>query len=256
MGQSELGLPLEYTTLHEYYDLLSAGDHDAKNDLIENILRKHKVESVLDLTCGTGSQVFWLAKRSYKVTGSDFSPALLKIAKDKAEKEKLDVRLIDGDMRTIHVGNFDAVITIFNAIGHLTKTDFEISLKNIHRNLKKGGLYVFDILNLDAMTDQAVKNLSMDIQKTINETKIRNIQHSELDRASGRLTSHDQFIIQEPHKEPKLINDKFTLQIYTASEIRKLLTKNGFETLDQISLDGSPLKESTTTNILTIAKSI
>src|SRR5579864_1272961 len=112
MRQSKLGLPLEYSELHEYYDVLCAGDSDAKNRLIEKILRKHKVKTVLDLTCGTGSQVFWLAKHGYNVTGTDFSPALLKIARDKARKEKLKVRLIKGDMRTIKVGSFDAVITI------------------------------------------------------------------------------------------------------------------------------------------------
>ena len=80
MGQSKLGLPLEYSKLHEYYDVLCASASDPKNRLIEKILRKHKVKTVLDLTCGTGSQVFWLAKHGYKVTGADFSPALLKLS--------------------------------------------------------------------------------------------------------------------------------------------------------------------------------
>ena len=34
------------------------------------------------------------------------------------------------------IGNFDYVISIFNSIVHLTKNDFEIALKNIHKNLK------------------------------------------------------------------------------------------------------------------------
>ena len=55
---SELGLPLEYNELPEYYDALSASDTDAKNRVIEEILRQHGVETVLDLTCGTGAQVF------------------------------------------------------------------------------------------------------------------------------------------------------------------------------------------------------
>ncbi len=50
---------------------------------------------------------------------------MLKIAKEKAKQEKLDLQFIKGDMRIHHVGEFDAVITIFNSVGHLTKTDFE-----------------------------------------------------------------------------------------------------------------------------------
>ena len=39
---------------------------------LEKLLRKQKVNTVLDLTCGTGSQVFFLTKYGYKVIGSDF----------------------------------------------------------------------------------------------------------------------------------------------------------------------------------------
>lgn len=113
---------------------------------------------MLDLIYGTGSQVLWLAKRRYKVTGSDLSPNLLKIAKSKSPKRKIKVTLLKGDMRTQQVGRFDAVITIFNAVGHLTKMDFEKSMKNINRNLNKGGLYIFDIFNLNSMNKKVLEN--------------------------------------------------------------------------------------------------
>jgi len=254
MGKSELGLPLEYSKLPEYYDVLSQDTADSKNRTIERILRKHKVETVLDLTCGTGSQLFWLAKRGYKVTGADFSRPLLEIARGKAQKDKIDMRLIEGDMRTIRVGNFDAVITIFNAVGHLTKADFEKAMKNINRNLKDSGLYIFDIINLDAMTDNAVNNLAMDLKRIVNNTKIRNVQYSKLDRVRGRLTSYDQFSIQEGTNKPKLFKGKFTLQIYTAKELREMLARCGFETLGQYGIDGSRFLEKKSENILTVAK--
>ena len=47
------------------------------------------------------------------------------------------------------VGQFDAVITIFNAVGHLTKQDFKKAIQNIYTNLNDRGLYVFDIYNLN-----------------------------------------------------------------------------------------------------------
>lgn len=256
MEKNDLGLPLEYSVLHNYYEALSAGDVDAKNSLIEEILCKYGVKTVLDLTCGTGSQVFWLAQRGFKVTGSDFSPALLDIAKNKAQQEKIDVRLLDGDMRTIKVGSFDAVITIFNAVGHLTKADFEIAMKNIYDNLKDGGLYVFDILNLAAMTDAAVDALEMDQNKTVDGITIRNVQYSTIDIESGRLTSYDCFILQEGLIDQDILTGEFTLQIYTAQELREMLARNGFETLEQCALDGSKFLDRKTRNILTIAKKV
>ena len=96
-------------------------------------LKKHKVKSVLDLTCGTGSQVFWLAERGFKVTGYDINEKMLEIAKNKAKKKNLTIKFTKGDMRTIKAGKFDAVLTIFNAIGHLTKKDFIKSYQKYQR---------------------------------------------------------------------------------------------------------------------------
>lgn len=244
MKKTRLGLPLEYSKLHQYFDELSSGESEATNRVVESILKKHKVKSVLDLTCGTGSQVLYLAERGYSVTGSDISPALLATAKKKNKK----IAFLEGDMRTIQVGHFDAVITIFNAIGHLTKTGFEKALKNIARNLNPGGLYVFDIFNLAAMDEKAVKELDMDIRKTVKGTSIHQVQYSELDRESGQLTSFDQYVI-----DGKTIKSKFTLQIYTAKELREVLAKHGFETLGQYDIDGGKFLERKTPKILTVA---
>src|SRR3990167_10292514 len=254
MGKSKLGLPLEYSKLAKYYDVLNQSTDHSTNRTIERILRKYKVKTVLDLTCGTGSQVFWLAHRGYKVTGADLSSAFLGIARDKAQKEKIDVKFIKGDMRTIKVGHFDAVITIFNAIGHLTKDDFEKAMRNINRNLKDGGLYIFDIFNLNTMTDHTVNNLAMDVRRTVNDTKIRHVQYSKFDRDSGRLTSYDQFTIKAYSNKPTILKGKFTLQLYTAKELKAMLTKHGLETLGQYGIDGSKFLEKKTKNILTVAK--
>lgn len=95
------------------------------NRTIERILKKYKVKTVHDFTCGTGSQVFYLLKRGYQVTGSDISSGMLNIAKRKAKKDKIKIKFLRGDMRTINAGKFDAALTIFNSIGHLTKAGFE-----------------------------------------------------------------------------------------------------------------------------------
>ena len=179
MRKGRLGLPLEYKRRPEYFEAHNIGDDtNAKNGVIEKLLKTHKVRTVLDLTCGTGSQVFFLAKHGYEVTGADFSPALLERARKRAQNEKKDIRFIDGDMRTLKVGAFDAIITIFNAVGHLTKAGFEKAMRNICQNLKEGGIYVFDILNLEAMTDRAVVDLAMHVSKKVGDSQIYQIQCS------------------------------------------------------------------------------
>jgi SAM-dependent methyltransferase len=255
MENNELGLPLEYQELPEYFDAHNMNDNtDARNRIIETRLQEHQVKTVLDMTCGTGSQVFYLKKYGYEVTGADFSPALLDIAREKARKEQVDVRFVDGDVRTLKVGQFDAVITIFNAVGHLTKSDFEKALQNIRDNLKEGGLYVFDIFNLEAMTDSVVRDLAMDVRKTVEDTQLHAIQTSILDREKGRLTSYDHLTIQKGSAPIKEYKSQFTLQIYTAQELREILSRNGFETLHQQGFDGEELIEDQTLSMLTVAR--
>lgn len=255
MKKNKLGLPLEYQLLPEYFDVLSHDNNsDKKNAVIEAILRKYKVKTVLDLTCGTGCQVFWLAKLGYEVTGSDFSLPLVKIARNKAKQQKIKVDFIEGDMREIRVGNFDAVITIFNAIGHLTKAGFSKAIRNIRANLKDDGIYVFDIFNLNAMNKKTVSNLAMDFTKNVDDTKLHAIQHSKINKKTGLLTSFDVLTIKQGLNKPKIFKSKFSLQIYTAKQIRKILADNGFEVLDQCETDGSKFLEYKSLNILTVAR--
>ena len=79
--------PSHYNKEAKHYDKFNEINLTLINHTIEKILKKYKVKSVFDLTCGTGSQVFWLAKRGYEVVGSDINLKMLKIAKNKAKKK-------------------------------------------------------------------------------------------------------------------------------------------------------------------------
>lgn len=249
-----MGFPLEYSELSEYFDAFGKGHADPINPVVEGILRKYDVKTVLDFTCGTGSQVFYLLAQGYDVIGVDLSEKLLAIARDKALRGNILVQLLDGDMRASQVGVFDAVITIGNAVGHLTKQDFEQSIKNIHSNLKKGGLYIFDIFNLSCMTEQVVEALKMDTIRNVGSKKIHNIQNSRLDRENGLLISHDYFSVQEAAGKIKEFEGDFALQIYSAQEIVALLSKNGFEVVEQLSVEGKKFLEYESLQVLTIAR--
>lgn len=253
--KQKLGLPLEYQQLPEFFDAHNINEQTtAKNSLIETLLKAQQVKTVLDMTCGTGSQVFYLAERGYDVIGSDFSPALIAQAKKKAQALNLTITFMDGDMRTVKAGKFDAVITIFNAIGHLTKADFETALKNICDNLHSHGVYIFDIFNLQAISDQVIDDFKMDIKDDVNGVKIHNIQYSEIDRVNGLLTSHDCYTISKDNSESVMHKNTFSLQIYTASELKKILERNGLDVIQQYDMDGHLFEPEKSLSILTVAR--
>ena len=253
--EDELGLPIEYQQLPQFFDAHNINEEtEDKNALIEKLLEEQGIKTVLDMTCGTGSQVLYLAQRGYEITGSDLCPDLIKIAQNKAMEMKLDVQFREGDMRNINLGQFDAVITIFSAIGHVSRSDFEKTLQNIRHNLNLGGIYIFDIFNLQALTEEVVKNFKMDIQTEVDGVKFRNQQYSEIDREKGLLISHDKYTIIKDDSEPDYKTNTFSLQIYTANELRTLLENNGFVVLNQYDMEGQQLIPNESLNILTVAK--
>lgn len=254
-NKHKLGLPLEYQQMPEYFDAHNVNQEtEAKNALIEKLLKEQKVSTVLDMTCGTGSQVFYLAERGYEIVGSDFSPALIEAARKKAMEIGKNITFIDGDMRELRAGKFDAVITIFNAIGHLVKSDFEKALQNIHANLNDNGIYIFDIFNLQAITDDIINDFTMEIDSVVNGVKIHNVQNSEIDRKNGLLTSHDHYTIYRDGREPEIHVNTFSLQIYTAEELKIILARNGFEIIHQYDMEGNYFIADKSLNILTMAR--
>ncbi len=245
--------PAHYNKDAEHYDAFNEKNSELINRTIENILKKHRVKTVLDLTCGTGSQVFWLAKRGFDVTGCDINAPMLKIARSKAVK---GIKFLQGDMRTLKVGEFDAVITIFNAVGHLTKRDFEKAMRNIHSNLKDGGIYIFDIFNLSyLLKNNRITDLTIDWQKMTGDTRVREIQYSTIDE-DGILASYTTSYVQKSANKPKVSKSAQTLQTYTAKQLKEMLHRTGFKVLSQSGIDGSKLVETQSERILTTTKKI
>ena len=59
-------LAAHYDKESAHYDAFNEEDSLATNQLLEQLLKQYQVKTVLDLTCGTGSQVFYLLEQGYK----------------------------------------------------------------------------------------------------------------------------------------------------------------------------------------------
>ena len=127
-------------------------------------------------------------------------------------------------------------------------------MKNININLKKGGIYIFDIFNFEAMTDEVIKNLSMDVKKKSDQVEVHHTQYSKLDRDRRLLVSYDQFLITDNNNLSKTLENQFALQIYSASELKSMLMDAGLRILNQYDTDGSTFLENKSERILTIAQ--
>lgn len=100
-------------------------------DMLDSVIREiwgKSVCSVLDVSCGIGTQSLGLAKLGYQVTASDLSSDEVERAKREAKARNLSIDFTSADMREAykhHARQFDLVISCDNAIPHLL-TDEDI----------------------------------------------------------------------------------------------------------------------------------
>lgn len=120
--------------------------------------------------------------------------------------------------------------------------------------MKGNGIYIFDIFNLQVLTEEVVNDFSMEIERVVNGVKIHNIQRSEIDRKNSLLTSHDQYTIFKDGSESDRCTNTFSLQIYTAEELRTILNSNGFEVVRLYDMDENDFIADKSLNILTVAR--
>ena len=113
--------------------------------------KRRKIKHVLDLGCGAGRNSIYLAKRGLEIVGIDASASALRLAGRWANQEKLfNVEFLEATMTDIPFGNsqFDAVISI-SVIHHALKKDIVETTNEVHRVLKKRGIFLANLTSVD-----------------------------------------------------------------------------------------------------------
>ena len=95
-------------------------------------------QHVLDVACGPGYIAGIAASRGALVTGADFSPEMLRMAKE--FHPEIEFRVADAEALPFEAATFDAVVMSF-LLGHLAHP--ERAIAEAHRVLKPGGRFAF-----------------------------------------------------------------------------------------------------------------
>ncbi len=113
--------------------------HRKDIELITKHLGEGRGRNVLDVGCGEGQNLIFLAKHGYRVTGVDFSDIAISKAKKFASDASIKAEFIIGDIREVPVmGAFNIVTSSF-VIQHISETDKESFIKRLMTRTKGGG---------------------------------------------------------------------------------------------------------------------
>ena len=118
-------------------------------EILPQVLGKYQArpETILDLACGEGSFAILMSKEGYQVTGADRSESMLRIARERAEEEQVQVEFLNVDMRSLTFNDkFDLITCWFDSLNYLLELqELEQTFQGVSRSLKYGGLFIFDM---------------------------------------------------------------------------------------------------------------
>jgi ubiquinone/menaquinone biosynthesis C-methylase UbiE len=106
-------------------------------------------EPVLELACGSGRFTIPLANEAINITGVDISEDMLNLAKLKAAKARVNIRFLQGDMRSFDLGEkFKFIFIPAQSLSHLnTREEIENCFSCIRRHLADEGRLLIELFN-------------------------------------------------------------------------------------------------------------
>jgi glycine/sarcosine N-methyltransferase len=153
-----------YDGLAPDYHLVYAGRWDeaiaSQAEVLDTIIRSAHPDArdVLDCSCGIGTQAIGLAKRGYRVHGTDISARSIDRARDESRRLGARLTLEVADFRDLSSveGDYDVVLSADNALPHLLDdADLTQALHAMRAKLRPDGLLVISIRDYDkALVDR------------------------------------------------------------------------------------------------------
>jgi SAM-dependent methyltransferase len=110
-------------------------------------------KTILDVSCGIGTQAIGLAKRGFTVTASDLSEGAVARAKTEAHRRAVAIDFSVADMRLAHEHHrqqFDVVLSIDNSLTHLLNDeDLLLALRQMYDCTRPGGGCLLTVRDYD-----------------------------------------------------------------------------------------------------------
>jgi 2-polyprenyl-3-methyl-5-hydroxy-6-metoxy-1,4-benzoquinol methylase len=144
-----------YAALSRFYDALGMSEFalHAMPSILQFAQQKDWIgRRVVDLGCGTGGSVRWLASQGYNITAIDPSPDMLTAARRSIDSRGVALRWIQGDAHALHsLSEIDLVLSI-DTINELNSVrELETTFTAIARALAPDKWFIFDLHTLEGL---------------------------------------------------------------------------------------------------------
>lgn len=137
------------------------------------VVKKHlkKNHKILDLCCGTGRYLIPLTKSKFQIDGIDFSAGMINQAKKYAKREKVKIKIEQGDATSINRNDlsYDVVLLLGDSLGSIPgKANRQKVIDETYRILKSNGNLICMVGNRNANFKFFLQNLFQYLMNLFN----------------------------------------------------------------------------------------
>lgn len=142
----------DFADVAENYDLYldemykDEDNHTGFQDFYLDFAREYGQDGVIDIACGTGAVLLYLAEHGILADGTDLSEAMCRVAAAKAREKGFDLRIFPANMTDFRSDRkYSCAIIARSGFMHLTTPELQrAALLNIRENLTDGGMLTFN----------------------------------------------------------------------------------------------------------------
>ena len=222
-----------------YYDLLySDKDYDGECDYIRSLINRHAPDSKKILEFGSGSGIHGrlLAQTGFEVHGIERSQTMIDLEKSRRNLPASDespngsFNCVLGNCLTTELGkDFDVALALFHVLSYQTSDDQVLAmLRNAHRQLKTGGLFI-----LDFWYAPAVWNIgpNLRVKREKNESiSITRIAEPDCDPKNNRVDVYYQnFVENLTSREIQKVEECHEMRAFDLNELEEFANMSKFE---------------------------
>ncbi len=198
--------------------------------ILEQMGQQHS-KTLLDCSCGIGTQAIGLALEGYEVHATDLSPVSIDCAVQEATRLGVSITFGIADYREL--GNtisatFDIVLSCDNSIAHcLNDKDLNAALVSMNTRCKPGGLLLLSMRDYDELV---VDKPRFNNQHVEDKSDGRRVVFQLWDwAADGRHYKMNQFLIREIDGSYEFKHFHTELRALRRSEVMAAVREAGFE---------------------------
>lgn len=231
----------------QFYDQLARDYHRIFADWKQSVQRSGQVLgcllaarrgepplTVLDCTCGIGTQAIGLALYGYTVHGTDLSPEAVERARQEAVTFGATLTFGIADVLQLQQqvdGVFDVVLTCDNSLAHfLTDDDLQQALGNMASKIAPDGLFVASLRDYDAILQQKPRAMLPQVSD-IDGSRAISFQVWDW-LGNGHSYSLNHFIVKQAGEDWETTCNVTRLRAWRRAEVQLMLARAGLHDIE------------------------